>query len=123
MTYTPPDAQTIKDRFPEFASLSDTRINFVIEEALRFVDDSWIEADYAPALRFLVAHMLSVEGALDGGQSALQGPLTSQKLGDSSETYAAKSSIGGLDSELTATTYGQRFLALRNSNHPGIKIV
>ena len=128
MAYTAPDAAAIKARFPEFDDVLDARIDFVIEEAMRFVDETWFEADYAPALRFLTAHMLVQEGALaaSGGPSATVGPLTSQTLGDASESYGAKSSVvdlKGLDAELALTAYGQRFLELRNSNVPGVKIV
>lgn len=126
MPYTPPKPKDLKARFPELESIPDARIAFAIEEAQAWVDSSWREADYAPALRFLTAHVLVSEGALDGGDSAVNGRLTSDSLGDASRSWASRASesgIKGLDADLASTSYGQRFLALRRANHPAVLVV
>jgi hypothetical protein len=128
MPYTPPDAAAVKARFPEFADVADARITAVIEEAMRWVDESWLEADYAPAIRFLTAHMLATEGALvsPSAPTATSGPVTSDKIGDASTSWAARAGVAGRagsDADLATTAYGERFLELRSANHPAVVVV
>jgi hypothetical protein len=126
MAYTIPTAEQIKARYPELNELADTRLNAVALEAARWVDEEWIEADYQIAIIHLTAHMLVAEGALDAGASAVSGILTSDKLGDASQGWKARSEAAGYtgsDSELAGTVYGQRFIAIRNANNPAVCVV
>ena len=128
MAYTAPTPADIKTRFPEFASLDDARIQMFIDEAKRFVDESWSEEDYAVALRFLTAHTMTMEGVLNSGGSGPvgSGPLISESLGDASYSYAARagqSGLSGSDADLASTPYGQRYLAIRRANIGGPIVV
>jgi hypothetical protein len=127
MSFVMPTTTTIKARFPAFASVDDDLIDLMIPEAARWVDASWVEADRAVAIQLLVAHMLAVEGAKDGGATAISGPLVSRKLGDAERVYAS-GSRGAVDEMMSAnglaqTAYGRQFLALRQGNFPAVAVV
>lgn len=125
MPYTAPTAAEFKARFPEFASVADATVDAHIAEATRWVDESWIEEDYQPAVRFLAAHQMASEGQLVAGGpavGAVRGPLKSARLGDASESYGDRiSGLSGTDAELATTAYGVAFLRLRRANHPAVK--
>lgn len=124
MPYVAPKPQDIKARFPEFDSVPDARIALAIQDAGQWVDTSWLMASYAPALRYLTAHILLTEGALDGGASVGRGALVSDSLGDASQTYADPAlSFKGSDVQLGSTAYGREFMRLRRANHPAVLVV
>lgn len=129
MAYTAPTAAEVKARYPEFANVSDPRVAAFIEEANRFVDDSWLEADYKIAIQALTAHMMAAEGLLnpDGGTPAggTTGPVRSETLGDASITYADRSTAasGEFDADLDTTPYGVRFKKIRRGNFPAVMVV
>jgi len=125
-----PTAEQFRERFsPTFDDVPDEKIGFALGDAARWVDDSWYEGDYQRAIMFLAAHYLVSEGALDGDgdmPSWAVGPMTSEKLGDASNTWASRAQVTGttgLDAELATTAYGQRFLAIRRANRGGPIVV
>lgn len=126
MAYVAPTPAEMKTRFPEFAAVSDGRVQAFIDEASRFADDSWIEADRKIAVQFLTAHMMTSEGLLNPAGApaagAVSGPITSEKMGDASTSYGSRSAAGGYkgaDADIASTPYGIRFLAIRGSNFSG----
>jgi hypothetical protein len=127
MPYVAPTPAQFKARFPEFEAVADAVIAFALEEAGISVDDSWIERDYVIAIYYLTAHILASSGKLSGDAAgaAVQGPVTSESLGDASVSYADKSKVvgaEGLAAELASTTYGQRYLGLRRRNFPPVAV-
>lgn len=124
MAYVIPTASDFKTRFtPDFNAVDDARVTAAIAEAARFVDTSWLEPDYAIAIRYLTAHLLVTEGALRPATlvptGMASGPITSEKLGDASVSYGSSSGAGSSDQDLMTTTYGQKFVAIRNANNRG----
>lgn len=120
MPYTTPTASELKARYPEFASVSDTLVNFAISDAGRFVDTGWFEADYQRAIMALAAHILVQDGAL-GGSTVVSGNITSEKLGDASVSYGA--AVGAGNSEYGTTSYGRYFLKIQRVNVPAVVIL
>lgn len=120
MAHTAPTSQQFLNRFPEFVEVNDVTVDAFIAEALREVDSSWTEGDYATAIMYLVAHMMATEGHLAsaGGPLATSGPVSSEKLGDASVSYASRSASGAAfdEADLQSTAYGLRFLTLRKRN-------
>ena len=121
MPYSVPTATDLKARFPIFATVADATVTACIADASRFVDTSWLEADYQPAIMFLAAHYLVTEGAT-GANPAAAGPITGERLGDASVNYAAPSASAQV-SDYANTVYGKRFLALLRVNQPGVLVV
>lgn len=124
MAYDVPTAAEIKIRFPEFAAVADATIESIIVESGSAVSQRWIEVDYKPAIMFYVAHELRMGG--QGSSAAAQisqiGDFSSIKSGDL-EVRRNTSQSGGSSSAngtFALTTYGQKFLELRNRSFPGI---
>lgn len=122
MAYVAPTAANVQTRFPEFAAVDTDRIDLALEEAARFVDDTWIEADRFVAIQYLAAHILASNGALhpEGLSSvgAVSGPISSESLGDASVSYASRSQSTS-DEDLRSTPWGERFIRIRRSNFRG----
>lgn len=127
MAITPPTATALKARYTEFAPVSDALVEAIIGEAALFVDETWREADQAPAILARAAHMLAIEGepARSSGSAAsvALGPVQRVKVGDV-ETQFGTRGAGVVASAATLglsdTPYGQRFLELRRRNFPGV---
>jgi hypothetical protein len=119
MPYTIPTANEFQLRYTEFAAVNDTLIDFVIADAARFVDETWLEDDYQRAIMAFAAHQLIMEGAL-GGNTSSSGVIQSEKLGDASTTYGVGGSSSG--SDFGSTTYGKTFLRIQRVNVPAVAI-
>lgn len=122
MPYTTPTATELKTRYPAFASVSDTLVDFAITDANRFVDDSWFEDDYQQAIMALASHILVTEGAL-GDATNTTGLVKSEKLGDASVTYADVTGYSGAAMELATSAYGRAYLRMRQVNVPAVAIL
>jgi len=121
MPYTIPTAAELKDRYPAFDAVSDTLIDAVIVDAARNVDESWIEADYQPAIMALAAHMLVDEGAT-GRNVEVAGAITSSKLGDAQDSYSGLTSSQSAG-EFSSTSYGRKFMQLRALNCQAVQLL
>lgn len=116
-------------RFPAFTATDEngvlifpqTMVEEILAEAMTQVDDSWIEADYGPAVKYLTAHLLTVEGA-GGERAAKPGVIASESFGPMSVSYAVTPS-GSAAGDYSSTVYGQRFARLRAANFPGVTVV
>ncbi len=121
MTMIVPNAQSMKLKFPEFRDQEDGTIEFAIEEALRSVDETWLEKDQPLAIMYLAAHYLEVtlSRAEGGGQM-----VRSESFLDMSITYATPDppSMKAFD-DFTTTLYGTRYLDLARKNFPAVAIV
>lgn len=101
----------LKARFPSaFDSLSDDFLNLIIAEACEVILESKWGASYDRGLLYLTAHLASTDSA--PGSSGAAGPVTSKRIGDVSVSYGSAASVSS--SDYASTTYGRRFLELRN---------
>jgi hypothetical protein len=131
MPYTAPTAAQFKAKFPTFAAVGDPTIDLAIVEANASVDTSWVEADYQPAILYLAAHTLTIDGVLaataDFGDAAgvvHSGLVSKMKVGDVDVTLAGSVSGGaGAATGLRSTGYGLRYLELLRRNHPAVALV
>lgn len=130
MAFVPPTAADLKARFPEFAPVSDSLVNLILAEALPKVGETWIEADRRPAILYLAAHLLAMEGepgrSATGGGIGATGPVKRRKVGDVEVEYAGggTSAGGGSDeSGFLLTHYGRRYRELMRRNFPAILAV
>jgi len=103
-------ASDITSRFTEFASVSSTIINLMIDDAELSVNRAvWgLKADLATI--YLVAHLLTLAGQGTGGGST--GAVIEKKVGDLTKKFASPQ-MKSTDSGLGSTSYGRLFLRLR----------
>lgn len=117
-----PTASNVKFKFPEFASVADSDVEFAIEEASRNVDDSWLEGDRTLALMYLTGHYLAQ--SLQRAASATGQKIRSERVGDMSITYENPTEPTNVDqNDLYTTMYGRRYMELAHINFPGIAVI
>lgn len=132
MAYTAPTAADLKARFPEFAAVSDTLINLILEEASARVGDTWLERDRKPATLYLAAHLLKSQGEPDrtnnvNGEMLPSGPVQVRQVGDVRVEFG--SSGGGANvvysgsADFERTAYGREYLRLLRMNFPAVAVV
>lgn len=117
MPYEAPTVDQFRERFPEFADVSEDAIDLALVDANRQVDETWLEDDYQTAIMELAAHLASVNQA--GSDSFGQDDLRSITIGPLSISYGGKLSAA----DLTTSVYGQKFAALRRKNIPAIRVI
>jgi len=118
-----PTAVNFKMKFPEFANIPDASVEFAIEEACRWVDDTWLVNDQTLAILYLAAHMLMV--SIMRAQSATGQVISSERMGEISVTYLATQlpTQSRFSSDLLTTLYGTRYLEMAHVNIPAIAII
>ena len=120
------DVATFRAKFPEFAAVSDAKIDIELEEAELSLAASVFGTSHIRAILFLAAHytMLSVD--LGGNAVMAQGssPLVQATADGVSSTYAtpATDKLWSGDLALSSTSYGQRFLVIRAQHVAGIRV-
>ena len=132
MAYDLPAPGELKTKLPAFASVPDPTIQDAIDEAKASVDQSWIEADYKPAIIYLAAHLMTLNGVLiassglgDGSGLIASGAVSEMKVGDVQVKLGSATSGagGGSSSGLASTPYGRRYLDLLRRNQPAVALV
>lgn len=118
MPYVIPTAGELQTRYPAFVDVDPDLIDDTIADAARFVDESWFEEDYQPAIMALAAHMLVEDGAT-GRDVQYAGVITSSKLGDAQDTYSGLSG-SEMMGEYSSTSYGRKYMRIRAANHAGV---
>lgn len=120
MPITVPTYADFIECYPVFASLSQTVIEKWLSVSGRLLDaDAWGDF-YSDAVMLDTAHTLSINqmtgAALNGGQQAATGPISSSSAAGISVSFASPDQIAGSksDSWYNKTAYGQQFLRLRN---------
>ena len=112
MTVTP---TTIKARFSEFSTISDSKIQIFIDDAITVLNESYWGDKYDLGLYYLAAHYLTIGTASESGSSGGVGPVSGKAVDGTSITYAQMTPTNEGDALLASTIYGQRYLALRKT--------
>lgn len=118
MPYTAPTASDLIARYPPFADVAEGTITYWLTDAARFVDTSWTETDYAPALIAAAAHHMAMNGL--GSEAALPQGVTSFKSGTFSATVDASQAAA---TGWKATRFGQDYLTLLRRNKGGARVI
>ena len=124
MPYEAPTVADLQARYPAFADVADATVQIWLNDAARFVDETWLEDDYQPATMAYAAHSMALlgigaptgAGALPAGVTRFKSGAMDVTLSDSAASIAAR---GGLD----ATVYGREFKLLRRRNFSGPRLV
>lgn len=103
-------ANDIKSRFPEFCSQKDARIDALISEAGRRINDAAWAGKRDDGAAYLTAHLLVFTG---DGSTHDAGPVTSEKTISTSATYGVGSGLQ--DDALGSTSFGRYYMSLRRT--------
>ena len=103
---------TFKVRFPEFISIENCRIELFLADAVLGVNEAFWGDKYDLGIAYLAAHFLTLsEKGATGGKGAV-GAVSSRSVDGSSVSYAVPTPGTAQENFLSATVYGQRFLAM-----------
>jgi hypothetical protein len=108
-------------RYPAFAGISATTIQYWLTDAERYVTDAWSEGDYATGLMALAAHNMTLAGLGTDGASLVGVPagITRMKSGSLELGFTDAAANARLGGGLDSTRYGQEYAALRGRNRGG----
>lgn len=122
--YMKPLPQHLVVRYPAFEDVPTATIQYWLTDAERFVDTSWAEGDYAPALMALAAHnMVSAGLGTDAAALAdMPAGVTRLKSGSLDVSFAEGATADRLSGALTASRYGAEYSLLRRRNKGGPRI-
>lgn len=109
MAIDTPTVDEFLERFPSFEGKDDL-IELLIPEAAGFVSESWKTEDQQPAIMYLVAHFLTMEGP----GFATKGQVTSESFGPMSTSYQVSKTQG-----YETTEFGRRWLVYQRRNSRG----
>ena len=142
MPYTIPTIADFRARFPEFATTADPAITAAILNASDFVDQSWSENDYQPAILYLAAHLVvlqrdAAQAASDTGgvnvgddtvyvsSVSMEGRSISysQRSGSAASTRKSTTVITGATEFLRQTFYGRMYEKLMRRNIIAVEVV
>lgn len=124
MAYTPPTYAEFITRFPIFDDLikwPQAMVEAVIVEATNNIDNTWVEADYKPAIMYQTAHILSIDNAAEGQEPSV-GPqtyLSGESFSGMSMSYSKVEGSLGSSEIWGSTSYGRRYLDLLRKNRGG----
>jgi hypothetical protein len=104
---TPAD---IKNRFPEFAALSDPMIQMYLDDAYLEVDEPRANIYYDLLIYYLVAHYLALSVQNTQGMNRGSGLVTSMHVGDTTIGFSSKQTTSNADFYYEQTAYGLKFL-------------
>jgi hypothetical protein len=122
--YAKPAPSDLIARYPAFADVNTTTIQYWLTDAERFVDDSWIEGDYAAGLMAMAAHnmVLAGLGTEAAATSELPAGVTSFKSGALSVAFSEGAANDRATGALSSTRYGAEFAMLRRRNKGGPRV-
>lgn len=123
MAYDAPSPADLIQRYSAFADVDTDVIQYWLTDAERFVDTTWIEGDYAPALMAYAAHSMAIDGiGADGGSSELPAGLTSFKSAELAVTFSQAAADDRVTGSLSSTRYGAEYVRLRRRNKAGPRV-
>ncbi|WP_165799461.1 DUF4054 domain-containing protein [Sphingomonas oleivorans] len=121
MAYAKPLPADLRLRYPAFAAVEEATIQYWLTDAERFVDESWAERDYAPALIARAAHGMA-EGGLEAGGASIPAGVSRFRSGAMDLSFADAAAAQAAAGGYKATRYGRDFLALLARNKGGARM-
>ncbi len=122
MALTPTD---FKIRYEEFIDVSDSKIQFMLDDAALEVSESAWGTLYEKGTMSLAAHLLSIDqsNSDDEDDSGGEGNLASKSIGDVSYSFSKATSESTSDDWYLSTSYGAEYLRLKKRIGMGIAAV
>jgi hypothetical protein len=107
-------AADIKTRFPEFANVVDSRIEFFITDAVNYLNESRAGRFYNKLLSLLVAHWLTLSAETETGLKRGRGLVLSESQGEKSTSFGSFAAKNLSEFYFQQTAYGTEFLIFRS---------
>lgn len=110
------DATLFKARFLEFNSVTDARINLFIADAVAILNEPYWDEKYNLGLYYLTAHYLALALKSEAGSvTGAGGAVNNRTVDGVSISYSNATPDDQTDAYYASTSYGSRYIALRNS--------
>lgn len=122
MAYTAPTAANLKARYPALANVADETVDVWLVDARRYVDTTWFEADYAPAIMAAAAHSLASNGLGEGVTGQLPAGLSSFKSADFALSIDGSAARQSVASGWMSTSYGREYRTMLRRNKAGPRV-
>lgn len=114
-------------RFPAFAAVPDSTIQYWLTDAGNIVTSSWDSVDYEPALLALAAHNMALLGLDKPADDAVGGiaamGVTSFKSASMSVSFDAETIQKANSGTYSSTKYGQLFMPYLRRNVGGARLI
>lgn len=122
--FAKPSAAHLIARYPAFAAIPIGTIRMWLTDAERFVDTTWLEGDYAPALMARAAHSMALAGiGASDGAAELPAGVSRFKSGNMDVTIVDAVAAANASGGYSSTRYGKEFVALQRRNFGGPSVV
>lgn len=123
MAHSAPLPADLKLRYPAFTAVDDTAVQYWLTDSERFVDTTWPEGDYGPALMAAAAHSMALGGLGASGAGALPAGVTRFKSGALDVTISEAAASAQAKGGWAATRYGLEFHAMQRRNFAGPRVI
>lgn len=122
--YEKPAVAHLIAKYPAFANVERSTIQFWLTDAERYVDTSWMEQDYAAAIMAMAAHNLSISGFGTEAEQTSDLPqgITSMKIGTLGLTFDSSLTRSKAEGSLESTRYGSEYKRLLRRNKAGPRV-
>ncbi len=123
MALTPAD---FKIRYPEFDSIPDARVQFMLDDAVLEVSEARWDTLYEKGSMLLAAHLLQLDlnrQETEDDDSSEEGNLASKSIGDVSYSFTKAASESTSDDWYLQTSYGTEYLRLKKRVGMGVVAV
>ncbi len=108
-----PAITDFKNRFPEFDSVDDARVQLFLDDATLEVSKSNWGKLYDKGVLYLTAHELSIGTATANGASGGIKSEASKSVGNVSVSYGSLN-YNEYDNYYTTTAYGKKYIDMKN---------
>lgn len=130
MPYTPLTPEAFKQMKPEFSDVPDNTVSQYLSLGGRFVDESWLEADYQTAWAAITCHLMTLDGLGTSSEAEIFSAVGSQKVtsiksGTLSLTFADRlsSNEDEFSGWLDGSTCGRFYKTLLRLNRGGPRLL
>ena len=122
MAYEAPTTSDLRTFFPAFEAVSDTAVEFALEEAASRAGDEWPDRERRLGVMLYAAHTLTMDGQGSSNEAQF-GAFKRLKIGSLELEKATSGADKATPGSLASTSYGVRFQALVSRLFPAVLVV
>lgn len=126
MAYDQPSPSDLIARYPDFAAVEPATIQYWLTDSLRFVDQTWMEGDYGPAIIAHAAYEMAKRGvpgiAKSAAATAIGQGLSRWRSGSADLQFSDEAVKVALAGGYGVSIYGMEYADLLARNKIGIGV-